>query len=82
MSLMLAFNISDGVWPPYASQLIFEVYQMADNSFSMRILYNGKVQKLPFCDNKEMCNTDTVEEYISRFEPESVEKDCQTSKQF
>ena len=79
MPLQLAFNISDGVWPPYASQLIFEVYQMSDNSFSLRILYNGKVQKMPFCNNKEMCDMDTVEKHLATIEPESVEKNCQTS---
>lgn len=79
MPLQLAFNISDGVWPPYASQLIFEVYQMSDNSFSLRILYNGKVQKMPFCNNKEMCDMDTVERHLATIEPESVEKNCQTS---
>ena len=79
MPLLLAFNISDGVWPPYASQLIFEVYEMADNAHAMRILYNGKVMKLPFCDDKEMCNTEIVKEYIAKFEPESVEKDCMST---
>ena len=76
MSSLLAFNISDGVWPPYTSQLIFEIYEMSDNSFSMRILYNGKVMKMPFCNNQEMCNTDTVKAYTATFLPESVEKDC------
>ncbi|XP_028391161.1 counting factor 60-like [Dendronephthya gigantea] len=80
MTLLLAFNVSDGVWPPYASQMIFEVYQMTDNSHTMRILYNGKVMKLPFCDDKELCNTDIVKEYVAKFEPESVAKDCQSSK--
>ena len=80
MTLMLAFNISDGVWPAYASQLTFEIYEMSDSSFSLRILYNGQVQKLPFCGNKEMCDMDTVASYVATIEPESVEKDCQTSK--
>jgi hypothetical protein len=80
MTLLLAFNISDGVWPPYASQLIFEVYEMSDQSFSLRILYNGKVMKMPFCDNKEMCDIKTtVVEYVRTIVPESVEKDCQSS---
>ena len=77
MPLLLAFNVSDGVWPPYASQMIFEIYETAGaNSFSMRILYNGKVLKMPFCNDQEMCDTDTVKAYTATFLPESVEKDC------
>lgn len=81
MTLLTAFNISDAAWPAYASQLVFEVYQMEDLSFSLRILYNGKVQKMPFCENKEICNINTVVSgYLKTILPESVEKNCQSSE--
>ncbi len=80
MPLMLTFKVGDGVWPPYASQLIFEVYQMPDSLFSLRILYNGKEQKLPFCGDKVMCDMDTVEKHLATIEPVNVEKNCRKSK--
>lgn len=79
MTLLLALNISDGIWPPYASQMITEIYQVGEDLYAVRILYNGKVMKLPFCENKEMCDVERVRQHLAKFEPESVEKNCQPS---
>jgi hypothetical protein len=79
MTLRLALNVSDGVWPAYASQLIIEVYEQSDKSFSVRILYNGKVQKLPWCGDKEMCDMATAAKFVKTIAPLSSEE-CQTSK--
>lgn len=81
MTLLLAFNISDGVWPPYASQFVVEIYEMDNKEFYLRILYNGKAMKLPFCNDQELCDiVNVVKPYIANFEPESVEKNCKSSE--
>jgi len=52
MALTRALDIDDGLWPPYASRLIFELYKRQfDDSFFIRVIFNGKdkTRQLRFC---------------------------------
>jgi hypothetical protein len=69
MPVASAFNFSGGVWSPYASLIAFELYTVNSTSSSssssskhgsseqhaVRIVYNGKVQRLPACSGLELC---------------------------
>ena len=50
-----ALGISDGLWPRYASRLVFELYaEASDNKLYIRILYNGRVVtgRTQFCEGQ------------------------------
>uniref|UniRef100_X2BBC3 2-phosphoxylose phosphatase 1 n=1 Tax=Capitella teleta TaxID=283909 RepID=X2BBC3_CAPTE len=57
--LAAALNFSGGIWSPYASRIVFELYAPQEESVdssahSIRVLYNGKVvtKDIPFCKDK------------------------------
>lgn len=76
MPLMTAFNVSNGKWTPYASYFIIELYEITGGSYAIRIMYNGEVQKLPFCEDKEICDMDTVKKYVETIVPKDRESEC------
>lgn len=50
-ALLKALKVHDGHWPPYASNLIFELYDGNRKQFYVRILYNGRdvTKQVRFC---------------------------------
>ena len=53
--LTTVLGISDGVWPPYATRLVFEIYSQPPDTFThsfIRVLLNGDdvTEKVVFCD--------------------------------
>jgi len=48
LPILLAFDVWDGDWPPYASVIGFEVYQN-QSQWGIRMFYNGKELLIPDC---------------------------------
>ena len=62
----------DNTWPPYASRLTFELYEHVNEpgTHEVRILYNGNVMTLPFCNNASTCPWKaTFSPYVEKFIP-------------
>lgn len=53
--LLMALGIYDGMWPPYGSRIVFEMYSK-DKQYFIKVLYNGKdkTAKLRFCAEVEL----------------------------
>ncbi|KAJ2788062.1 hypothetical protein GGI15_000237, partial [Coemansia interrupta] len=70
------------LWPPYASNLIFEVWKKTDGSRYVRVLYNGEVLKLQdgfkWCD-LSACPIDTFTTYLANYIPSDITKECNAS---
>ena len=70
MPMLVAFQVDDGVWVPYASMILMELYKNSSSSqFSVRIIYNGKVLNLPFCRGAQLCDYDTFSSYMASITP-------------
>eukprot|EP00299_Pterocystis_sp_00344_P019457 c9649_g1_i7.p1 GENE.c9649_g1_i7~~c9649_g1_i7.p1 ORF type:complete len:324 (-),score=47.21 c9649_g1_i7:919-1890(-) len=66
--LASALNISSTVgWPPYASNIIFELWSPTDKSKQkfLRVLYNGAVQQIGSCQSTE-CTLADFERYFDQ----------------
>ncbi|KAK9718795.1 hypothetical protein K7432_005241 [Basidiobolus ranarum] len=60
-------------WPPYASNLLFELWQRKDNSYHLRIIFNGKVLEL----KEKWCNLHScpVEQFFKYIESKTLKRD-------
>ncbi len=73
--IFLSLRVDEGVWPPYASMLLIELYQTSkDNKHSVRIVYNGKVLSPPFCKDG-LCDYETFSGYLATVTPPNNYKD-------
>jgi hypothetical protein len=55
------------LWPPYASNLIFEVWRdSTDSEAYVRVLFNGQVMKLPGCGLRELCPLEAYVEFMQK----------------
>ena len=80
MQLLVALQIDKNIWPPYASVMLFELYQTTDNKPAIRLIYNGQVVTLPFCGGNEMCDYDIYSKYMTLVTPPGdYHKVCQLS---
>lgn len=70
-------------WPPYASNILFEMWTETEayepdspfSSFIVRVLYNGEVIPLSWCGGAELCPlAEFVSYYKDNFIPESTEQ--------
>lgn len=68
MQLLTALQIDDGLWPPYASIMLLELYLTTDKPV-VRLLYNGEVKVPPFCDGQQLCDFDLYSKYLSTVTP-------------
>ena len=50
-AVLAALDVFDGVNPPYASIVIFELYQEDDGTYTVQFEYNGERMKFPGCDD-------------------------------
>ncbi|KAJ2391979.1 hypothetical protein GGI05_002800 [Coemansia sp. RSA 2603] len=70
------------LWPPYASNLIFEVWKKTDGSRYVRVLYNGEVLKLQdgfkWCD-LSACPINTFTTYLANYIPSDITTECNAS---
>ena len=70
MPTLIALEVDDGEWPPYASMILIELYKSEDNKSFVRFIYNGKVLIPPFCHtNDELCEYEEVSERLSEVTP-------------
>ena len=76
--ILTALQVDKGVWPPYASLLLLEVYELSDGSFAVRLLYNNQTLTPPFC-SATLCNFDTFSVYMTTITPSDAKKQCATS---
>jgi len=78
-----ALNVTGMAWPPYASQLLFEVWQNpsvspSPDAFYVRALYNAQVLKLfgaGCCD--ELCPATAFIKFLDSVVPTNVPDMCQ-----
>ncbi|KAJ1736236.1 hypothetical protein LPJ61_000020 [Coemansia biformis] len=70
------------IWPPYASNLIFELWKKQDGQRVVRVIFNGQVLKLAegaeWCD-MNACPLDTFLAHIDTFVPTDIATECSTS---
>jgi hypothetical protein len=65
--LLIALNAFDSIWPPYASHVVFELFQEPKTgNFSVRIIYNEKTLVLDECHGEEIC---PLEDFMKQLEP-------------
>ena len=76
--LLVALQIDQGVWPPYASMMLIELYETTASSsgYSVRVVYNGKVYNLPFCSGSDLCDYKTFPTYLSTITPSDPARQC------
>ena len=80
MQLLIALQIDNNIWPPYASVMLLELYQTAVNKPAVRLIYNDQVVTLPFCGGNEMCDYDMYSKYMTLVTPpDDYHKVCQLS---
>lgn len=83
LPLLHAFNVSDGRWPPYASTIVFELYESAKDDKAakkenmVRMVYNGKILRIPGCDSA-LCPWSKFESIAAAVVPSK--KDCVDKK--
>ena len=76
-ALLSALNGTVEGWPRYASMMQFELYSTAKANvgFAIRMVFNGKEVKLPFCD-EVLCDVTQFSKYISTVTPQDPVADC------
>ena len=71
-----AFNLTQWRWPPYASNILIEMWKPEDNSeHFVRFIYNGELVHLPFAESTE-CSLSKFIQYISILIPENLLAEC------
>ena len=73
IGFLTAIDIFDGVQPPYASSLIFELIEEVGELF-VKIKYNDEVKVIPGC--KELCPFGWFKEYFEKFILKDVALEC------
>ncbi|KAI8324834.1 phosphoglycerate mutase-like protein [Martensiomyces pterosporus] len=70
------------LWPPYASNLAFELWKKNDGGHVIRVIYNGQTLKLEpgleWCD-LESCPIETFNKYVDDYIPHDVSAECAAS---
>ncbi|KAF9951828.1 hypothetical protein BGZ72_006714 [Mortierella alpina] len=76
--LLGMLNAEDMRWPPYASNMLMELWKTPEGSHFVRVLYNNVVLKTvsDWC-NLEWCPLDTFVNYLDRFIVKDLTKECQ-----
>lgn len=70
LPILVAFQVDDGDWVPYASMMLMELYKNStSSSVSVRIIYNGQVLSLPFCGGVQLCDYAIFSSYVSSITP-------------
>ena len=63
MPMLVALQVDDGEWAPYASMILIELYETKEKKHVVRFIYNGKVLNPPFCDDG-ICKYDVLSEHL------------------
>jgi len=82
--LLSLLGIYDGYWPPYASNLVFEVIEddaaSEANRWSVRVIYNEKELIIPGCPPGQACPWNVFDQITKPFEIKSSDKYAATCK--
>ena len=62
IAILHSLGLDDIKWPPYSSSLIFEVLSIDKNDY-VRIVYNGDLMKLNWCNELSKC---PISKFIER----------------
>lgn len=84
IALTDALLVDDGLWPPYASMIIFELYKVPSSAsgFAIRVIFNGNVLNLRYCSNQALCDYDEFSNYIATVVPTDVAKQCASRRRW
>ncbi|ORX96887.1 phosphoglycerate mutase-like protein [Basidiobolus meristosporus CBS 931.73] len=79
--LLGVLKAEDFRWPPYASNLIVEVWQekRSDKAY-IRILFNGEVLKSPVCDFS-LCPLETFMKLADQYIPKNFVEECKLTEE-
>ena len=50
MPILQSLQVFDGQWAPYASMIVFELYQI-DSEYGIKLIYNGETFQVPGCSD-------------------------------
>ncbi|CAL1291356.1 unnamed protein product [Larinioides sclopetarius] len=85
-AVLLALNFTNMPRPPYCATLLFELHEMSDATWAVRLLYlnstdplagMGEPQVLELDDCSEFCPVENFTNQIQHLIPENWEQECQ-----
>jgi acid phosphatase len=76
--ILVALQVDTMVWPAYASMMLMELYEKAGKSY-VRVVYNGKVLNLSFCNSETLCDFETFSSYMKSVTVSDPAIQCQVS---
>lgn len=79
MQLLVALQLNnEEIWPPFSSMMLLELYSTPSyDSHTVRVMYNGEIKEMPFCNNKELCDFETFAQYLTTvIPPDDFEEHC------
>lgn len=62
-------------FPQFATVLVFEVYRQQD-SFTLKVNYNGEYRQIPFCDYREECELERFYAWYESWAVKDVKAAC------
>ena len=74
--LLVALQVDTMKWPAYASMMLIELYEKA-GTFYVRVIYNGEVLPMSFCNSETLCDFKTFSEYMKTVTPSNPALQCQ-----
>merc|ERR1711991_22476 len=83
LPFLSAFQVFDGLWPPYTSAIIIEIYDSTDSNHQyVRFLYNGNVLKLPFSNrDDELIMLEDFKSHAKKMIPTDFWNECIVNEQ-
>lgn len=80
MNIFATLNIPLEVQPPYASIILFELYEFG-NGFRVKLMYNNSPVNLPACES-EYCDFSVFKEYVHSRTFRNVTSACENMPRF
>jgi hypothetical protein len=76
--LLSAVQAAGWSWPPYASNMLWELWQdeAQHSSYFVRVLYNGMVLPLPFCSMSDCPLSEFYDWLHQSAVPKDLLKEC------
>lgn len=78
--LLGALGIFDNIWPPYASNIVLELFKdVKQGDYHVLVKYNGKEEKLPGC-SKVICPFNEFKTQMAKVALQNWRSDCMASQ--
>jgi hypothetical protein len=74
--ILVALQVDAMDWPPYASMMLIELFEMASGDLYVRVTYNGEVLSLKFCNSHTLCDYWTFWTYMQSVTPSNPAFQC------